>query len=195
MTATLNPVACPNCGGQVKATQSGYLTCVYCGSAWQAPRVPADRIASEYAIARLEKEIDALILSLLVEAEERERLRERINLPAPRPVAGAIVQTIGFILFTAALPWAVIGARTAVGHDQAGVVLLAALFPLSVALCVVVIGLLQSRLDRQRLSRLEQHKLRLRDLEAQSQGRSAQAEAALQEKRAQLERHKLLTSV
>lgn len=199
----LNSMSCPTCGGRTEiASTSSQFICAYCGSKWSisksesgtVPPVSVNRIAIELTISRLQKEIDDLIVTLLMETEDREALREHIEHPAPRFIAGELVQMAGFILLVFALVWAVVGIQIAQGKTQVAPLLIAACLPLFVAACIITIGMLQSRREHQRLRQIEQDKAHLRDLRDQSRARSQQMEQLLQEKREQLDRQKLIAS-
>lgn len=204
MTQKLISMSCPSCGGQADVALTGrQFTCRYCGAKWNVrptspnggSRVPAGRLASEITIPRLEQEIDTLIISLLVEVEDRERLRAQLTAPMPRLILGEIVQVVGFILLTGALAWAIVGVGIAQTLTQPVPAFIVALVPLLAAACVIAGGVAWSGTERDRLYRIGQSKAQLRALYDQSRSRSTQFEQLLQDKREQLQRHKLLTSV
>ncbi|HYO89026.1 MAG TPA: hypothetical protein VER79_10275, partial [Candidatus Limnocylindrales bacterium] len=193
-------MACPNCGGQFQVgLQTRQFACVYCGAKWSVQRShgaislssPADRMASELTIPRLEKEIDELILSLLMESEDREMLRERIAEPVPKLILGEVMQIAGIALLMMAIVWAAAVRITQFVGGPASIVL-GALLLLVAAVGMIMAGLARSRMENERIRGFKLHTAELVTRLEKSRARSAQFERVLEDKREALERHKQL---
>lgn len=192
-------MSCPQCGGRLQVgPQMQQFKCAHCGAEWRVSRgggtislyPPADRIASEMTIPRLEKEIDALILSLLHEADDRESLRASITQPVLGQGLGMRLLIGGLVLLLVAVLWAV---AVRLSSSVSTPSLIGALALGLVGLIVCGFGFARWRAEEALIRQSRSLKSEQVTLVEQSLARTRQIEQVLAEKRAALEKHKALT--